>query len=735
MPTDEEVRVRVAVRVRPLLPREVLRNHRVCVRPVPDACAVVVGADRTFPFDRVFGGDCGHDELYAACVRPLVEALLRGHNATVFAYGQTGSGKTYTLGGGLVDEDWGIIGRLAQDLFQLLGGAGGGGDGGDVRVEHTVRVSYMELYREELRDLLELHTHHKELHIREDERGNTGGGWGLGGQGLRVQGSGLKVVMGAREAVVSSAGELLSILEAGQRPAPHGDHGHERPLQPLARHPHPAAHPALPWSRRPPGPSTAATRYSKLHLVDLAGSERVGRTGNTGERLKESAYINTGLLALGNVIRALSDPGRSRRGNSVHTTTTTNNHHHHHHNHTHVPYRDAKITRLLRDSLGGTAHTLMVACVSPSHHSMAETLSVLQFAHRARHIRNRPGGGSTGTSRTDSKSGPAPPPWDPGEARLGELAHEVETLREMLRERERELEYERGKAGKAAGMAEEEEVEEEEEEEEEEERRSGRHGDHGDHERTANQGEASLQYLLLVRQAAGLLEDLSTPTQSVALRQREALARDEQELEQSAEALRRARRETQETEQLVEQEILITRLRCDLMTSRLGTSGSSGGTETTPVQHSARRPYSAPLVGHSRHRQPARKIHTSPPTYSLERVMAAFRMRGRLLLAEIEEKEEVFCPFAEPRERRSDIFRCLVSTEIHGKPADLKKAGLRSSTIQRRIHDLSINMRMKEQLMKELDKTGRDAQALERHNEDGGGEGEGEGRGAAAAAC
>ncbi|KAG7246365.1 hypothetical protein CRUP_004318, partial [Coryphaenoides rupestris] len=327
--------------------------------------------------------------------------------------------------------------------------------------------------------------------------------------------------MGAREAVVSSAGELLSILEAGNALRhtgttamnDHSSRSHAILTLQLTQRCH--GHAA------PPGPSTAATRYSKLHLVDLAGSERVGRTGNTGERLKESAYINTGLLALGNVIRALSDPGRSRRGNSVHTTTTTNNHHHHHHNHTHVPYRDAKITRLLRDSLGGTAHTLMVACVSPSHHSMAETLSVLQFAHRARHIRNRPGGGSTGTSRTDSKSGPAPPPWDPGEARLGELAHEVETLREMLRERERELEYERGKAGKAAGMAEEEEVEvEEEEEEEDEERRSGRHGDHGDHERTANQGEASLQYLLLVRQAAGLLEDLSTPTQSVALRQR-----------------------------------------------------------------------------------------------------------------------------------------------------------------------------------------------------------------------
>uniref|UniRef100_A0A8C9XKZ3 Kinesin motor domain-containing protein n=1 Tax=Sander lucioperca TaxID=283035 RepID=A0A8C9XKZ3_SANLU len=100
--------------------------------------------------------------------------------------------------------------------------------------------------------------------------------------------------------------------------------------------------------------SLKSVRSSKLCLVDLAGSERAGKTGNTGTRLKESVHINTGLLALGNVIRALSDPARNRRGNNC--------------NSAHIPYRDAKITRLLRDSLGGTAHTLMVACVSPSHH-------------------------------------------------------------------------------------------------------------------------------------------------------------------------------------------------------------------------------------------------------------------------------------------------------------------------------------------------------------------------------
>uniref|UniRef100_A0A4W6BQA1 Kinesin motor domain-containing protein n=1 Tax=Lates calcarifer TaxID=8187 RepID=A0A4W6BQA1_LATCA len=114
--------------------------------------------------------------------------------------------------------------------------------------------------------------------------------------------------------------------------------------------------------------SLKSIRSSKLCLVDLAGSERAGKTGNTGTRLKESVYINTGLLALGNVIRALSDPARNRRGNNC--------------NSAHIPYRDAKITRLLRDALGGTAHTLMVACVSPSHHSVAETLRLFRGGWR-----------------------------------------------------------------------------------------------------------------------------------------------------------------------------------------------------------------------------------------------------------------------------------------------------------------------------------------------------------------
>uniref|UniRef100_A0A665VGV7 Kinesin motor domain-containing protein n=1 Tax=Echeneis naucrates TaxID=173247 RepID=A0A665VGV7_ECHNA len=178
-----ELCVRVAVRVRPLLPREVLHNHQVCVRTVPDTGTgtgsefgsghVMLGSDRLYSFDHAFGPTANQDEVYESCVQPLVRSLLDGHNATVFCYGQTGSGKTYTLGGGgggSRDDEGGIIDRVAQDVFQFLGEKTKSCDD----VEATVRVSYMELYMEELRDLLELHTVKKELHIREDEKGNTG---------------------------------------------------------------------------------------------------------------------------------------------------------------------------------------------------------------------------------------------------------------------------------------------------------------------------------------------------------------------------------------------------------------------------------------------------------------------------------------------------------------------------------------------------------------------------------
>ncbi|XP_068422801.1 kinesin-like protein KIF27 isoform X2 [Clinocottus analis] len=541
--------------------------------------------------------------------------------------------------------------------------------------------------------------------------------------------------------------------------------------------------------------SVRSVRSSKLCLVDLAGSERAGKTGNTGTRLKESVLINTGLLALGNVIRALSDPSRNRRGNNC--------------NSAHIPYRDAKITRLLRDSLGGTAHTLMVACVSPSHHSVAETLSVLQFASKARHIRNRPGASAT---HTEVKT--CPPTWDPGEARLGELEYEVQTLRELLKEKEREMERERS----VRGPGEEDCIKQPSQM-----RMSGI-------DKKVNQEEPSL-YRVLAEEAAVLLADVPDPTSSHSFRQRlhdwqerlmavnhsyqadekdcsveggdphqvtilklreelrkckEYLTIEEQVSEQKDAELRHVHKEVEkllqerkthlqaleeekertriQTEQLVDQQILISHLRSDLVTFRDATPGAI--VETGAAGNSDKRPHSVPLNRLSCGHGSPRRIHSSPPAYSLERVMAAFKMRSHLLLAEIEEKDEVYCPFIKQqaeskdgdqmkeeeenismgsrrslnrtwtsRQKKSAVKennsglnqtsngnphsqqpqRSTGTGEKHARQSHMRKTRLRASVTQRKIQDLSVNMRMKEELIKELEKTDKETQAADRH--------------------
>uniref|UniRef100_A0A670JNJ0 Kinesin motor domain-containing protein n=1 Tax=Podarcis muralis TaxID=64176 RepID=A0A670JNJ0_PODMU len=166
----EEIPVKVAVRIRPLLSKEVLHNHQVCVRLIPNTQQIIIGKDRVFTFDFVFGKHSTQDEVYTTCIKPLVASLIEGYNATVFAYGQTGSGKTYTIGGGHVasvaEEERGIIPRAIEEIFQIISE--------NHNIDFTVKVSYIEVYKEELRDLLELETSMKYLQIREDEKGNTG---------------------------------------------------------------------------------------------------------------------------------------------------------------------------------------------------------------------------------------------------------------------------------------------------------------------------------------------------------------------------------------------------------------------------------------------------------------------------------------------------------------------------------------------------------------------------------
>ncbi|CAG5923708.1 unnamed protein product [Menidia menidia] len=757
--------VRVAVRIRPLLPREVLHHHQVCVRVVPDSARVMLGSDRLFAFDHAFGPTATQDEVYLSGVRPLLGSLVDGYNATVFCYGQTGSGKTYTLGGRNQDEEGGIIDRVAQDLFLLLKERRKNSDS----VETTVRVSYIELYKEELRDLLELHTTQKELHIREDEKGNT-------------------VLVGVKEVAVTSAEELLSVLMVGNALRHTGATGmnehSSRSHAILTLHVSICCH------------QNSSLISSKLCLVDLAGSERAGKTANTGTQLKESSHINTGLLALGNVIRALSEQGRNRRPSA------------------HIPYRDAKITRLLRDALGGTARTLMVACVSPSHHFVAETLNVLQFASKARRIHNCPGAVST---QTEIKS--CLTTWHPREARLEELEYELQTLRGLLKEKEKDVEMERMKtAGKCSEVdcldqssqiriSEPEKVSKEE----------------------------AGQYLVLAQEAGVLLTDISGPSTSLSFRQRlkdwqerlkavcpaqqtnkdcsegdrnethqmdifkleeehshcqENLLIKEQLLKEKDSELRQVEEEVEkllqerrsllvaleeqkarvlmQSEQLVNQQILIDRLRSNHMAFNATASGATE--EARASGYLVKRPNSVPLIRHNSNvRRPPRKIHSSPPVYSLERVIAAFKMRGHLLLAEIEEKDEVYCPFIrqqtegkdrdqEEKQRQEDSFmdgkgfrhslnrtwtcrqkklplkekisgqdvkhnggplvqqlECTTDTREYRSKENQMRPARGVNAAGRKIHELSVNMCMKEDLIKELDKTEKESQLVDRH--------------------
>uniref|UniRef100_A0A3B4V9E4 Kinesin family member 7 n=1 Tax=Seriola dumerili TaxID=41447 RepID=A0A3B4V9E4_SERDU len=336
--------VQVAVRVRPLLPKELLHCHESCITVDPELCRVTLGHDRHFLCDFLFEESCCQEEVYSVSVQPLIDAFFQGFNATVFAYGQTGSGKTYTIGEANIceDEEQGIIPRAVADVFKLL-------DENDL-TDFSVRVSYLEVYKEEFKDLLEVETASKDIHIRED-KGNI-------------------VLCGVKECEVEGLDEVLSLLESGNT----ARHTGATQMNPNSSRSHTIFTVYMDQRR---GISrlygTAASSgpqmlSSKFHFVDLAGSERILRTGNTGERLKESIQINSGLLALGNVIGALGDP--KRKGS-------------------HIPYRDSKITRILKDSLGGNSKTLMIACISPSSSDFDESLNTLNYATRARNIQNR----------------------------------------------------------------------------------------------------------------------------------------------------------------------------------------------------------------------------------------------------------------------------------------------------------------------------------------------------------
>ncbi|KAG5353170.1 hypothetical protein C0989_009547 [Termitomyces sp. Mn162] len=292
--------------------------------------------DKRFMFDRVFGREAQQHDVYETTSQPLLKGLLDGYNATVFAYGATGCGKTHTISG--TESDPGIIYLTMADLFQRIKDRE---DDWDVEV----MVTFLEIYNEEIRDLLA------------EPNSNTPRG------GLTIREDKTVKVVGLVELKPKTAEEVKEIVLLGntrrtQSPT-HANETSSRSHAVLQVHVTQSPRTAALTEQR-----TVAT----LSIIDLAGSERAAATTNMGQRMVEGANINKSLLALGNCINALCESGGSVR---------------------HVPYRNSKLTRLLKFSLGGNCKTVMVVCVAPTSNHFDDTHNTLVYAERATKIKTK----------------------------------------------------------------------------------------------------------------------------------------------------------------------------------------------------------------------------------------------------------------------------------------------------------------------------------------------------------
>ena len=271
-------------------------------------------------------------DIFDYSIRPTVDDILNGYNGTVFAYGQTGAGKSYTMMGSDIEDDTGkgIIPRIIEQIFASILTS-------PSNIEYTVRVSYMEIYMERIRDLLVPQNDNLPVH-EEKSRG--------------------VYVKGLLEVYVSSVQEVYEVMRrGGQARAVAATNMNQESSR---------SHSIFLVTITQKNLESGSAKSGQLFLVDLAGSEKVGKTGASGQTLEEAKKINKSLSALGMVINALTD-GKS----------------------THIPYRDSKLTRILQESLGGNSRTTLIINCSPSSYNDAETISTLRFGVRAKSIKNK----------------------------------------------------------------------------------------------------------------------------------------------------------------------------------------------------------------------------------------------------------------------------------------------------------------------------------------------------------
>lgn len=289
--------------------------------------------------------------MFNHIAKPIADSCIQGYNGTIFAYGQTGSGKTYTIQGPILEDGGtdnnlrGLMQRSFEYIFQnideqkkLIKDKHDGSE-----INFLIKCNYLEIYNEQIVDLLEPASIN--LHVREDIK-----------KGVYVE--------GLNEEVINSYKDMISLIQRGAKNRHVGSTAMNRESS--------RSHSVLTTIIESKSMSSSGVwnmKTSRFHIIDLAGSERSKNTNAIGERLKEAGMINKSLSALGNVINSLVDisSGKER----------------------HIPYRDSKLTFILRDSLGGNSKTVIIANISPSIINLGETLSTLEFARRAKQIKNR----------------------------------------------------------------------------------------------------------------------------------------------------------------------------------------------------------------------------------------------------------------------------------------------------------------------------------------------------------
>ncbi|KAL4198691.1 hypothetical protein AMTRI_Chr03g141330 [Amborella trichopoda] len=348
---DREVNVQVVLRCRPLSEDELRLNIPKVISCNEQRREVTVvqsnRVDRTFTFDKVFGPKSQQRAIYDHAITPMVNEVLEGFNCTIFAYGQTGTGKTYTMEGGAkakggeLPVESGVIPRAVRQIFDTLEAQ---------KADYSMKITFLELYNEEITDLLAPEEYPRSL---EDKSRKS--------ISLMEDGKGGVVVRGLEEEVVYSANEIYNLLERGS--------AKRRTAETLLNKHSSRSHSIFSITVNVKEASLGdeeLIKCGKLNLVDLAGSENISRSGAREGRAREAGEINKSLLTLGRVINALVEHSG------------------------HIPYRDSKLTRLLRDSLGGKTRTCIIATISPSIHCLEETLSTLDYAYRAKNIKNKP---------------------------------------------------------------------------------------------------------------------------------------------------------------------------------------------------------------------------------------------------------------------------------------------------------------------------------------------------------